>query len=95
MPPQRIIGGPSCARDRHDVVAPLIAQVIPGRLDGTICCTQRFHELHIEIGRQFEQRLRIYQDGTAVLRLGLEGFRRCNPNRSGGGNTGRRDGGFF
>ena len=83
------------ARDLHDVVAPLIAHVIPGRFDGTIRRAQRFHELHVEIGRQFEQRLRIHQDGAAVLPPRVQRLRRGNPNGPGGGDTGRRDGGFF
>ena len=61
---------PELAGDLHDILAPLVAQMIPGRFDRTVGGAQRFHELHVEIGRQFEQRLRIDPDGAAVLATG-------------------------
>ena len=83
------------ACDLHDILAPLIAHMIPGRFDGTIGRAQRFHELHVEIRRQLEQRLRIHQDGAAVLPLRFQRCRRGDPKRSGGGDTGRRHRRFF
>src|ERR1700730_6412901 len=67
--------------------------MIPGRLDGTIRGAQRFHELHVEIGRQFEQRLRIQQNGAAVVASSLK-RRRRGGKRSSHRDSGRSHGGF-
>src|SRR5882724_12703809 len=69
--------------------------MIPCRLDRTIRCAQRFHELHIEMGRQVEQGLRIYQDGATVLPTSFNLRGRGGAKRSDGGDAGRGHGGFF
>ena len=73
------------ARHLHHVVAPVVAQVIPGGLDGTVGHAERLHELHIKVGGQLEARREIDAEGGGRLRRGAHAAK-----RSGQGQTGRR-----
>jgi hypothetical protein len=62
-------------RDRGDeVLAPIIGVIVPGGLDGAVGDAERLHELHVQIGRDREERGGIDPQGvgTAACRRGRE-----------------------
>ena len=61
---------PELARDLHDVVAPVVAQMVPGGFNGTVGRAERLHELHVKVGGQFEPRLGSTRMAPAVLYTG-------------------------
>ena len=69
IPPQRIIVGASSRVDFDDILAPLVPQVIPRRLDRAVGRAERLHELHVQIRRQLEARRGINGDRLPELLL--------------------------